>query len=121
MDPVGMGMRRYDAIGARHLVDAQGRDIPQTGSLYGYDPVDFDGPIALGQRLHDAPEVAQCVVRQVFRYAFGRPELMGPADDGPSIDRVSARFRASGYSFRELLVGLVTSDAFRYGREGDVR
>jgi hypothetical protein len=65
-----------------------------------------------------APEVAQCVVRQVFRYAFGRPEVLGESDDGPSIDRASERFRASGYSFRELLVAVVTSDAFRYGREG---
>ena len=121
MDPVGMGMRRYDAVGALHLVDAQGRPVPQTGSLYGYEPADFDGPVALGQRLHDAPEVAQCVVRQAFRFAFGRPELMGAADDGPSIDRAAERFRASGYSFRELLVALVTSDAFRYGREEAAR
>ncbi|MDB4930418.1 MAG: uncharacterized protein JWM10_2902 [Myxococcaceae bacterium] len=118
MDPIGMGMRRYDALGALHLVDAQMRPIPQAGNLYGYAPADFDGPVALGQRLRAAPEVAQCVVRQVFRYAFGRPEVLGPSDDGPSIDRASERFRASGYSFRELLVAVVSSDAFRYGREG---
>lgn len=121
MDPIGMGMRRYDAVGALHLVDAQMRPIPQTGNLYGYTPADFDGPVALGQRLRAAPEVAQCVVRQVFRYAFGRPEVLGASDDGPSIDRASERFRASGYSFRELLVAVVTSDAFRYGREGGDR
>jgi hypothetical protein len=121
MDPIGMGMRRYDAVGALHLVDAQMRPIPQTGNLYGYTPADFDGPVALGQRLRAAPEVAECVVRQVFRYAFGRPEVLGASDDGPSIDRASERFRASGYSFRELLVAVVTSDAFRYGREGGDR
>lgn len=121
MDPVGMGMRRYDAIGALQLIDAQMRPIPQTGSLYGFDPPDFDGPLALGQRLHDSPEFAQCVVRQVFRYAFGRPEILGAADDGPSLDRVGERFRASGYSFRELLVALVTSDAFRFGNPGEAR
>ena len=97
------------------------RPIPQTGSLYGFDPPDFDGPIALGQRLHDSPEFAQCVVRQVFRYAFGRSEVLGAADDGPSLDRVGERFRASGYSFRELLVALVTSDAFRFGNPGEAR
>ena len=118
MDPLGMGMRRYDAIGAFHLIDGQMRPIPQTGTLYGYEPAAFDGPIALGQRLHDTPEVAQCVVRQVFRYAFGRPEVLGAADDGPVLERAVERFRASGYSFRELLVAVVVSDAFRYGRDG---
>lgn len=118
MDPVGLGMRRYDAVGALHLVDAQMRPIPQAGSLYGFDPPDFDGPIALGRRLRAAPEFSQCVVRQVFRYAFGRPEVLGATDDGPSIDAVTARFRESGYSFREMLVALVGSESFRYGREG---
>ena len=116
MDPVGMGMHRYDSIGAFHLVDAQQRAISQAGTLYGYTPPDFDGPTELSRRLRDLPEVSQCVVRQVFRYAFGRAEVMTAAGDLPQIERTTERFRSSQYSFREMLVSLVASDAFRYGR-----
>jgi hypothetical protein len=48
-------------------------------------------------------------VKQVFRYAMGREET--PADQ-PVIEALLAKFRDSGYRFRELLVALVTSELF---------
>jgi len=48
-------------------------------------------------------------VKQLFRYAFGREETEA---DQPVIEDLVAKFRSSGYRFRELLVALATSEAF---------
>jgi hypothetical protein len=48
-------------------------------------------------------------VKQLFRYAFGRQETV---NDQPVIDALLARFRDSGFHFRELIVALATSELF---------
>jgi hypothetical protein len=45
----------------------------------------------------------------LFRYAFGRQEGV---NDQPVIDALLAKFRDSGYRFRELIVAVATSDLF---------
>jgi hypothetical protein len=55
--------------------------------------------------------VRDCVATQWYRYAMGRMEE--PADLC-SLTTAKDRFRQSGGSFRELLLGIVLSDAFRY-------
>ena len=57
-----------------------------------------------------ASEAGQrAIVKQLFRYAFGRQET---ADDEPDIDMMLTRFRESGFQFRELIIALVTSPLF---------
>jgi hypothetical protein len=54
----------------------------------------------------------QCVVKQMFRYGFGRAET--PADR-PTVTRVADAFRQSGFKFREMLIALVRSPQFLEG------
>jgi hypothetical protein len=63
----------------------------------------------LGQILANEPTCQKCVVKQLFRYAFGREETVA---DQPAIDRMLERFRDSGFRFQELIVSVVTSDLF---------
>jgi hypothetical protein len=49
------------------------------------------------------------MVRQTFRYAYGRLETAG---DEQAIDDLSIRFKASGFHFKDLLVALVESPEF---------
>ena len=45
----------------------------------------------------------ECIVRQTFRYAFGRMETEA---DQVTIQSLTAAFRASGFRFKELLIGI---------------
>ena len=59
--------------------------------------------------LAESKTCQKAIVKQLFRYAFGRQETV---DDQPAIDALLARFRDSGFRFRELIVALATSDLF---------
>jgi hypothetical protein len=62
--------------------------------------------------LASSPVCQDCVVRQLFRYAFGRPEA--PADR-QAVARAAEVFRTSGFRFKEILISLVGSPQFLEG------
>ena len=62
--------------------------------------------------LADSRACQECVVKQVFRFAFGRVET--PADR-EAVKSVSAAFRESGFKFKELLIALVRAPQFLEG------
>jgi len=74
----------------------------------------FNGALGLAGKLATAPEAQECVVRNWFRFAYGRNELDTP--DGCTMDTLMKAFRASGYKFRDLLATLAETDAFLYRR-----
>ncbi len=116
LDPLGKGFARFDAIGAYHETDATGAPISQAGVLAGFDSPNFDGPIELASRLRQAPEVPACMVKQLFRYTFGRSEV---EVDQCTLDALDKSFDGSKHSFEKLLVAVVGSDAFRYRSRTD--
>jgi hypothetical protein len=62
------------------------------------------------------------MVRQIFRYAYGRLET---SSDEETIHQLFATFRDSGFHFKDLLIGLVRSPEFLAGlddnQEGVIR
>ena len=130
MDGVGFGLEHFDAIGRwrdqqyvvtyRNGEDRDKRRNPIEASLpidsnaqvTGITGASFSSPKELGQILAGNDECRKCVVKQLFRYAFARPET---AADGPLIDEAARRFEDSGFKFRELMLALVLSDEFRKG------
>jgi hypothetical protein len=116
LDPLGKGFARFDAIGAYRDKDASGATISQAGVLNGFDNPDFDGPLELASRLRQAPDVPACVVKQLFRYTFGRSEL---DVDECTLASLGAGFDGSKHSFQKLLVAVVGSEAFRYRSKTD--
>jgi hypothetical protein len=113
LDPLGFGLDRFDAIGKFRELDERGQQISTAGRIEGYalaEPA-FDGALELAQKLRALPELGQCVVTQLFRHGFARLEL--PADS-PLLRAALSAFETSGYSLQELLIALLTSDAFRY-------
>lgn len=113
LDPPGFAFEHYDAIGAFRLMDGPA-NIDATGDLEG--TIDADGPITgavgLAERLSASPQVRRCMVTQWFRAGLGRVER---SEDKTSIDVLYQAFARSGFDLRELIVAIVTSDAFRYG------
>jgi hypothetical protein len=126
-DPIGLGFEQYNAIGMfqKKMVlqfpgprgdGARGRratikelDVDSSGYIQGMEDSAFSTPRELGRLLGQSKTCQRTIVKQLFRYAFGRQETV---NDQPVIDALLARFRDSGFRFRELIVALVTSDLF---------
>jgi hypothetical protein len=105
MDPLGLPLENFDAIGKYRTTD-HGLPIDPTG--------DFDeAPVAdardLGVVVSQSPLVTGCLVRKYYSYAMGYPER--PAD-GSVVNAVAASFQASGFKLRDLVLAVVTQDAF---------
>jgi hypothetical protein len=107
LDPLGLTLENFDAIGKYRTMD-HGKPIDVTGDL---DEVPFSGPVELGQLLAAAPRTAACLVRNIYRYGTGHVEV---ASEAPVVNDLTARFQASGYNVKQLMLDLVTSDGFRY-------
>jgi len=124
MDPIGFGLEKYDAIGAwrdQEVIELAGEgrrarpvnvDITATGEIAGLANSTFGDSRALGRVLASSPICQDCVVKQLFRYGFGRPET--PADRA-TVNAAAAMFRESGFKFKEILIALVRSPQFLEG------
>jgi hypothetical protein len=127
MDPIGFGLESFDAIGRyrQHetilIESATGKrgadkeinlDLDTRGEVRGIPDSAFSDSVKLGQILSQSPVCQECMVRQLFRYAYGRMETS--ADDA-SIHQLFAAFRDSGFHFKDLLVGLIRTPEFLDG------
>ena len=68
------------------------------------------GAVGLANAVRHHPDAAACVVRQLYRQATGYHESGG---EELLIADLAASFTGDGERFPELVVRLVTSDAFR--------
>jgi hypothetical protein len=111
MDPIGLALENFDAIGAFRTMDA-GQTIDASGDL---DGMAFATPRQLATLLRDHPNSASCLARNVFRYALGH--LEGGGEEG-AIAQVTKGYTDGGYRFRALLTGVVASPSFVYAAKG---
>jgi hypothetical protein len=126
IDPIGFGLERFDAIGAkrdtfqlqfavpreeggrRGEVKTVDLEIDPAGYVAGLPDSEFTSPSQLGAVLAKSEQCQECVVKQYFRYTFGRMET--PADR-PLIQKVTGAFRDSGFKFKEMIVALMRERA----------
>ncbi len=115
MDPIGFGFERFDAIGQYQqkqsvMVMPPDRkmrpvklqlEIDPSASINGIPNSDFSSPKELGRILADSATCHECLVKQLFRYAFGRRET---AADQPVIQAGLEAFRGSGFQWKTLMV-----------------
>jgi hypothetical protein len=110
MNPFGFGLDHFDAIG-RHRTEIEGFPVDASGIIVATDfDGEFDGAVELAQRLAGSELVADCVARQWFRFALGRPEHELLDEDSLA---ALAEASATG-DIREIIVALTLTDAFRY-------
>jgi Protein of unknown function (DUF1592)/Protein of unknown function (DUF1588)/Protein of unknown function (DUF1587)/Protein of unknown function (DUF1595)/Protein of unknown function (DUF1585) len=128
MDPIGFGLENYDAVGRwrdREVIEFEGSGGPRgnpgrkvelpidsNGEIAGLANSAFSEPRQIGRLLAQSHACQECVVKQLFRYAFGRMET---AADRDTIHRTFEAFRESGFRFKELLIALVRSPQFLDG------
>ncbi len=112
INPTGFAFERFDAIG-RHRTSELGTRLPidSSGALRGAGPV--DGPVTdaldLSRKLARSPVAQACFARRWASAALGQPLH---AIDRCFVEQAAPRFFGSG-SVRDLILDLVTSEAFR--------
>jgi hypothetical protein len=129
MDPIGFGFEHFDAIGQyrqQEMIPVPGRrgggggggrggpppiplEIDAKGEIAGLPNSNFTGAKQLGAILADSPVCQECIVRQMFRYSYGRLET---ASDEKTVDQLYDQFKSSGFKLKSLLVALVQSPEF---------
>ena len=107
MDPMGFPLEGFDAIGKYRTTD-QGLTLDLSGEV---DGTTINGPVELGQALAAQPGVADCLVRNMYRYGTGHVEA---TTEQPVLDTLKTAFRTGGYHVRDLMRDIVSSDGFRF-------
>jgi hypothetical protein len=124
IDPIGFGFEKFDAIGGRRdkltLTFRGGRqernkqpakavlELDTSGEISGLPNSGFHSPKEIGRVLAESGECQQCVVKQLFRFAFARPETVA---DRPVIESAFNKFRDSQFRFKELMVALAVAQS----------
>jgi hypothetical protein len=107
MDPIGFGMEDFDAIGQYRTQD-KGKPIDSTGTL---DGIAFTNLAELGAAVRKNPVAAPCLVANLYVNALGRSATQL---DAAAIDGQTTAFATAGNRVDQVLVSLVSSDAFRF-------
>jgi hypothetical protein len=107
MDNIGLAFEKFDPTGAYRTMD-MGLPIDTLTSTK--DLGAFSSPKELGAILKDDPNVAMCLVKNLYRSALGHIETKGELE---AVNNIAFSFADSGFRVRELLVDMVASPAFR--------
>jgi hypothetical protein len=85
IDGVGFGFEHFDGIGS-YRTSEKGQPVDSSGSIIGTGEIDgaYDGALELTTKLSQSRLLADCYVRQVYRYAMGQIE--DPRDDLRALD-----------------------------------
>ena len=109
IDGIGFSFENYDGLG-RFRTQENGVNVDPTGALRG-EPV--DNAIELASRLAGDAQARECMATQWYRFAMGRTEQQA---DACEIRRLADTL-ADIDDPQEMLVALVTSNAFRFRPE----
>lgn len=112
IDPIGFGFEHYDAVGAYRDTEG-GHPVDASGELNFTEDIDgtFTGVVQLSDRLSQSAHVRGCMATQWFRYALRRTETDW---ETCSLNRLKDQFEQSGGDLQALMVGIATSEAFRF-------
>jgi len=110
-DPLGLAFENFDTYGAWRDKEMNS-PIDASGAIVASDvDGDFNNLPEMAARLARSQQVADCMVRQWFRFALGRTESKA---DQCALAELSRRFTRDGHRIPKLLEAIVTSEAFLY-------
>jgi|UniRef100_UPI0037848480 hypothetical protein len=108
IDPLGFALEAYDPIGHFRSVYPNGAAIDTSGEYRG-QPI--NSPADIRAYLVKHPDLlAQNLTHRLLTYALGRP--LGFTDQ-PALRRLQADWKAKGYTLRELVHLITTSELMR--------
>ena len=111
MDPIGLALDNFDVTGQWRIRE-NGAPLDTRGDFYDGTPV--SNPAELRAALLKRPEpLIRTFTGNLMAYALGRRVEY---HDGPTIRRIVSDAAPGGYKIDDLVMGVVTSDAFRARR-----
>jgi len=113
LDPVGLSLENYDAIGAFRTMD-HGQVIDASGTLP--DGTTFMGARGLSQRVASDPRYRSCVASALLTYSLGRTLSDTDTPYTQAIAGGAAGAGAATVGLRDLIARVVASDPFRQRR-----
>ncbi len=112
MDPPGLSLEQFDAVGRWREVDASFAPIDATGALP--DGTTFDGMAGLRQALLSRPEqFISTLSEKMLTYALGRGVEYY---DAPALRAILEDAARDDYRFSSLVLGIVNSTPFQMRR-----
>ena len=108
MDPIGLAMENFDAVGAWRTRDNR---VPIDASTALVDGTRLNGVVELREALLKRPEIfLRTMTENLLTYALGR-EVTAP--DMPTVRGILRGASASDFHFSSLISGIVNSSPFR--------
>jgi len=110
MDPLGFALENFDTVGQYRKVDPQAlTPIDPSGVLP--DGTTIKGPEDLRRALVARPDqFVQALTENLITYALGRSI---DYRDMPAVRKIVRGAEAGGYRFESIVLGIISSDAFR--------
>ncbi len=112
MDPVGLGLENFDAIGSYRTTYANGKPVDASGQLPTGET--FAGFADLAGLVAQNEAFVPCAAQKLFVYGLGRS--IGPSQS--YLDQVVTNWQGAGLGLNQLVEQLVLNDVFRF-RRGD--
>ena len=106
MDPLGLSLEHFDALGEYREQD-NGLDLDVSGEV---DGVAFEGLAGLAETLADDESVDRCTVARFYEFTFGR---VSDSDDKASVADLVDSFGENDGRYASLVRALLLHDAFR--------
>jgi hypothetical protein len=112
MDPIGLALENFDAVGRWRTTGEDGAAIDAAGELF--DGTRMDGPAALRAALLKRPEsIVRTVTERLLTYALGRGVEYY---DYPAIRKIERDAGGANASFTSIIAGIVRSAPFQMRR-----
>jgi hypothetical protein len=111
LDPIGLGLENFDAIGRYRNEYANGDAIDASGELPG--GAQFDGLDQLSALLADDERLTECASEKLLTYALSRQLV---ESDRVYLQEIREQWQREGLGLRALLERIVLSDLFRQRR-----
>jgi hypothetical protein len=111
IDPTGLALENFDAIGQWRTVDRQAANAAIDASTVLPNGVPINGPVELRAQLVDRPAIfAETLTEKLMMYALNRQlEYF----DMPQVRAVVRGAGKNNYKFSSIVLGIVNTDAFR--------
>jgi len=113
MDPLGLALENFDAVGRWRTLGEGSSAIDATGSTP--DGAKFDGVAGLRQALLNNDRFVTTLTEKLFVYALGRGLEYY---DAPAVRALMREAKADDYRLSSIIAGVVRSEPFRMRRAG---
>jgi Protein of unknown function (DUF1588)/Protein of unknown function (DUF1592)/Protein of unknown function (DUF1585) len=111
IDPTGLALENFDAIGQWRTTDRQAANAPIDASTVLPNGVPINGPLELRGQLADRPGTfVEALTEKLMMYAVNRQLQYY---DMPQVRAIVHRAAKENYKLASIVLGIVNSDAFR--------